>query len=60
MSKSAISYVPRSDATPEGELAALYGVYRFVLDHAKKKAVPDRRPEDERKDQHALTRPNCT
>jgi hypothetical protein len=30
-------YSPREDATPEGELAALAAVYRFVLQHHEKK-----------------------
>ena len=35
-----ITYAPRPDATPEGELNALASVYRFILDcHAKPKAV---------------------
>jgi hypothetical protein len=28
-----IQYVPRDDATPEGELAALAAVYRYLLFH---------------------------
>jgi hypothetical protein len=44
---TSISYVSSLDATPEGELSALVGVYRLVLDcHAEKKAAPDRRPDD--------------
>ena len=45
MGKSAgIIYRPREDATPEAELDALAGVYRFILDrhadrHAKKMAA---------------------
>ena len=35
-----ITYSPRPDATPEGELVALSGVYAFVLQaHERKKAV---------------------
>lgn len=30
-------YVPREDASPEGELATLAAVYRFVLQHHEKK-----------------------
>ena len=37
MSDSRLSYHPREDATPEGELAALAAVYRFVLQHREKK-----------------------
>ncbi len=32
MGSPCVSYVPREDATPEGELAALAAVYRFVLE----------------------------
>jgi hypothetical protein len=32
----AITYVPRTDATPESELSALAAAYRFILDSAKK------------------------
>src|SRR3712207_975922 len=28
-----IEYIPRNDATPEGELAALAAVYRYLLFH---------------------------
>jgi hypothetical protein len=31
MSSPRIVYTPRSDATPEGEIAALASVYRFIL-----------------------------
>ncbi len=35
-----ITYQPRSDATLEGELAALVAVYKFVREaHARKKAA---------------------
>ena len=34
-----IAYVPRPDATPEGELSALAAIYRLVLD-SKKAARP--------------------
>ena len=35
-----VTYQPRSDATPDGELTALVAVYRFVLEaHARKKAA---------------------
>ena len=40
MDKPRLVYVLREDATPEGELAALADVYRFVLErHEKKKAA---------------------
>ena len=32
MDKVRISYVPREDATPEGELVALVAIYRYVLE----------------------------
>ena len=31
MSEAKVTYTPRPDATPEGELAALPAVYAFVL-----------------------------
>ncbi len=35
-----ITYTPRSDATPEGELNALAAVYKVLLDrHAEKNAA---------------------
>ena len=47
MSCPEVSYRPRPDATSELQGSALAAVFRLVLDcHAKKKAVPDRRPED--------------
>ena len=40
MSSARITYTPRPDATPEGELDALVGIYKFVLEcHASKKAA---------------------
>ena len=43
MGEPAVTYSPRPDTTPEGELDALAAVYWFILDcHAKKMAVePD-------------------
>jgi hypothetical protein len=39
MSSPCISYAPRPDATPEGEVASLASVYGFILAcHAKKNA----------------------
>jgi hypothetical protein len=35
--RTRVYYVPRKDATPEGELSALAAVYRFVLQHHEKK-----------------------
>ncbi len=45
-SAARISYAPRPDATPKGELNALAAVYRFILDcHAKKETAPESRPD---------------
>ncbi len=45
-----IVYAPRHDATPEAELYALAGVYRFLLDcranRAKKEGGPTTAPDD--------------
>jgi hypothetical protein len=47
MSSAHISYIQRSGATPEGEVAALANVYRFILDnHAKKEATRPGSPDD--------------
>lgn len=46
MDKPAITYAEHPGAPPGAEVSALANVYRFVLD--RKKAVPDRRPEDAR------------
>jgi len=44
-----VSYVPLPDATPKAETNALASVYRLLLaSHSMKKAVPDRRPNDEK------------
>ena len=45
MSSPRISYTPRPDTTPEGELNALAAVYRLILD--SKKAAPESRPDAE-------------
>jgi hypothetical protein len=60
--KPIITYTPRPETTPEAEISALARVYRIVLDsrNAKEAAPRQSCPEDERKDQHALTYPNCT
>ncbi len=51
-----VNYVPRPDATQEAGLNALSNIYKFVLDsHTKKKAAPESRPNDVRKDQDAHT-----
>jgi hypothetical protein len=54
-SKGRINYVPRQDASPEAELAALADVFAFVLEaHARKKAAAASGQEvDVRKDQDA-------
>jgi hypothetical protein len=42
MASSRITYAPSPDATPEGELDALAGVYRFVIGrHAAKTAAAE-------------------
>jgi hypothetical protein len=49
VSEPAVSYKPRSDTTPESELATLAAVYRFIIDcHAKREAAasPVSRPDD--------------
>jgi hypothetical protein len=37
MGNPRVTYVPRADAAPEGEVAALANVYRFILDTAARK-----------------------
>ena len=50
MSEARIVYHPRADTTPEGEVAALASVYRFLLDcHAKKKGGPATTPDNDTK-----------
>jgi hypothetical protein len=39
MTSPRITYAPRPDATPEGELKALASIYRFVLNSAHKNAA---------------------
>ena len=48
MSSARIVYTPRSDATPEGEIAALASVYRFILfeSSASKEAAHPGSPDD--------------
>jgi hypothetical protein len=55
-----VSYATRSDATPEGEIAAIAHAYRFIIDcHSKRKAAPDSRPNDaERKIDDGATSPS--
>ena len=37
MDNPRLVYVPRKDATPEGELVALAAVYRFLLDRHERR-----------------------
>jgi hypothetical protein len=53
MSSTRVTYTPRPDATPEGELHNLAQVYKFVL--AKQRAAGRAAPNDVRKDQDAHT-----
>jgi hypothetical protein len=48
MSNPRLVYTPHQDATPEGELSALAGVYRFILfeNGAKKEATRTGGPDD--------------
>jgi hypothetical protein len=46
VSSPRITYTPRPDTTPAGELSALAVVYKFILDcHAEKKAARPGRPD---------------
>jgi hypothetical protein len=45
VSEPVVCYVPRRNATPEGELKALAAVYRFVLERRAQKATDDGRPQ---------------
>ena len=53
MGSGQITYRPRLGATPEAEANALAAVYRLILD--SKKAAPESRLNDVRKDQDAHT-----
>ena len=46
MSEPAVSYKPRSDTTPESELATLAAVYRFIIDCHATRRPPKSRPND--------------
>ena len=48
MSNPRIIYTPRPGATPEGEVAALVSIYRFILfeSSARKKAARPGGPDD--------------
>ena len=39
MTEPRLRYYPREDATPEGELAVLAAVYRYLLDRHEKNAI---------------------
>lgn len=42
-----IVYFPSEGVTPEAEVSALAGVYRYILDScAKQEAAPESRPDD--------------
>jgi hypothetical protein len=61
MSEPRLSYSGSLDTSPEAEATVLCAVYKFVLDcYAKKKAAPESRRDDARKDQDAGTYPHCT
>jgi hypothetical protein len=61
MASPHITYTPSHEVTAEAELSTLASIYRFVLDcHAKKKAAPESRPDDARKDTDARTKHHCT
>ena len=50
MNSPRITYAPRPDATPAGEVAALTSVYALLLDSAKKRGrIPDKSGPDDRK-----------
>ncbi len=53
MSDARITSTPRPDATLEAEVTALAACYRLILD--SKKAAPESRPDNVRKDQDAHT-----
>jgi hypothetical protein len=52
MGSTRITYRPRPDATPEGEVRALAQAYRFILQASeeKKKGARPGTPDDVRKD----------
>jgi len=57
MNSPRVSYAPRPDATPEGELDALATVYAFVLQKGreKKKGTRPGAPEDGEESKNAST-----
>ena len=58
MSEDRISYTPRLEATPEGEIAALANVYSFVIRRAEERrrggfeAASDKQPASTRQEIH--------
>ena len=51
MNSPRITYAPRPDATPAGEVAALTSVYALLLDSAKKRGrLPDKSGPDDTKE----------
>jgi hypothetical protein len=52
-----ITYTPRPDTTPEGELAALADVYRFLL---LDRVYAERGQDDERENNDASARKHST
>ena len=56
MGEPVVRYVPRQDATPEGELNALVSIYRYLLArHAEKAADKDSRLQPEGGTHEALS-----
>jgi len=64
MSSPLISYAPRFDATPEGELGVLESIYSLAIrrfEQEEQRGGPAKsRPDDARKDQDAGTHSHCT
>ncbi len=52
MSDPTVSYTPRPDATPEAETNALAGVYRLIIDSAKKEGSRPGAPDDAKGPKH--------
>ena len=48
-----VTYVPREDATPEGEGATLANVYRFLLDRHERRDDDLAADSAEERDEHA-------
>jgi len=52
MNSPHITYVASGgDANPQTELSALANIYKFIIDRREKRAAPESRPDDARKDQ---------